>query len=47
MNKIHYLKGDAVYPQARGNIIITHICNDIGVWGRGVCCSSFCQMDGS
>ena len=35
MNKIHYLKGDAVYPQARGNIIITHICNDIGVWGRG------------
>ncbi|WP_289102867.1 macro domain-containing protein [uncultured Fusobacterium sp.] len=35
MKKIHYLKGDAVYPQARGNIIITHICNDIGVWGRG------------
>lgn len=35
MNKIHYLKGDAVYPQERGNIVITHICNDIGVWGRG------------
>lgn len=35
MSKIHYLKGDAVYPQARGSIVITHICNDIGVWGRG------------
>lgn len=32
---IHFLKGDATSPQAKGNKIIAHICNDIGGWGRG------------
>jgi hypothetical protein len=35
--KITYLKGDATRPQASPdeNIILAHICNDVGVWGRG------------
>jgi O-acetyl-ADP-ribose deacetylase (regulator of RNase III) len=32
---IQYLKGDATQPQGAGFKIITHICNDIGGWGRG------------
>ena len=32
---IKYIKGDATSPQAEGNKIIVHICNDIGGWGRG------------
>ena len=32
---IEYVKGDAVHPQGDGNKIVTHICNDIGAWGRG------------
>ena len=32
---INYLKADATMPQAEGNIIIAHICNDIGAWGKG------------
>lgn len=32
---IHYLKGDATSPQAPGNAIIVHVCNDIGAWGAG------------
>ena len=35
MNHIHYLKGDATSPQAKGNKIIAHICNDLGGWGKG------------
>lgn len=35
MKKINYLKGDATNPQTEGNKIITHICNDIGGWGKG------------
>jgi O-acetyl-ADP-ribose deacetylase (regulator of RNase III) len=35
MNTIKYVKGDATNPQSEGNKIITHICNDIGGWGRG------------
>ncbi len=35
MAKIHYLKGDATLPQAAGNKIIAHICNDVGSWGKG------------
>jgi len=34
---IHYLKADATVPQAEGNIVIAHICNDIGAWGRDLC----------
>jgi O-acetyl-ADP-ribose deacetylase (regulator of RNase III) len=33
--KISYLKGDATCPQAKGQKIIAHVCNDIGGWGRG------------
>lgn len=32
---IHYLKGDATVPQAKGKKIIAHICNDLGGWGKG------------
>ncbi len=32
---INYLKGDATSPQAAGNKIIAHICNDRGAWGKG------------
>lgn len=32
---IIYLKGDATNPNVPGNKIITHICNDIGAWGKG------------
>ena len=32
---IIYLKGDATDPQAGGHKVITHICNDIGGWGKG------------
>jgi O-acetyl-ADP-ribose deacetylase (regulator of RNase III) len=32
---ITYLKGDATSPQAKGNKIIAHVCNDQGRWGKG------------
>jgi O-acetyl-ADP-ribose deacetylase (regulator of RNase III) len=35
METIKYIKGDATQPQSSGNKIITHVCNDIGGWGRG------------
>ncbi|MEQ8636050.1 macro domain-containing protein [Gimesia maris] len=35
MTEITYLKGDATTPQARGNKIIVHVCNDLGGWGKG------------
>lgn len=35
MSSIHYTTGDATRPQAEGNKIIAHICNDIGGWGKG------------
>lgn len=35
MKTITYLKGDATNPQTEGNKMITHICNDIGGWGKG------------
>lgn len=35
MKTIQYLKGDATNPQVEGNKIITHICNDMGGWGKG------------
>ncbi|SMO55865.1 O-acetyl-ADP-ribose deacetylase (regulator of RNase III), contains Macro domain [Chryseobacterium rhizoplanae] len=35
MKIIQYVKGDATRPNAEGNIIIAHICNDIGGWGKG------------
>jgi len=35
MKTITYLKGDATVPQAKGNKIIVHVCNNIGGWGKG------------
>ena len=35
MTQIQYIQGDATKPQASGNKIIAHICNDIGGWGKG------------
>jgi O-acetyl-ADP-ribose deacetylase (regulator of RNase III) len=35
MSEITYLEGDATSPQAKGNKVICHICNDIGGWGKG------------
>lgn len=32
---IRYVKGDATNPLGEGNKIITHVCNDIGGWGKG------------
>ncbi len=32
---IHFLKGDATNPHARGKKLIVHICNDAGGWGKG------------
>src|SRR5690242_17364668 len=32
---IHYLKGDATYPQRNPPWILAHIVNDRGGWGRG------------
>jgi O-acetyl-ADP-ribose deacetylase (regulator of RNase III) len=33
--ELNYIKGDATAPIRTGNKIITHVCNDIGGWGRG------------
>jgi O-acetyl-ADP-ribose deacetylase (regulator of RNase III) len=30
-----YLQGDATAPQAAGNKVIAHVCNDVGRWGKG------------
>jgi O-acetyl-ADP-ribose deacetylase (regulator of RNase III) len=35
MATIHYVKGDATRPHAKGNRIIAHVCNDLGGWGKG------------
>ncbi|MDR4955134.1 macro domain-containing protein [Chryseobacterium sp. ES2] len=35
MKTIQYIKGDAIRPNVEGNKIISHICNDIGGWGKG------------
>ncbi len=32
---INYVIGDATRPVAEGQKVITHICNDIGGWGKG------------
>ncbi|NQY06034.1 MAG: macro domain-containing protein [Flavobacteriaceae bacterium] len=33
--EINYIKGDATVPQAKGNKLIIHVCNNIGGWGKG------------
>ena len=35
MTTIRYVKGDATQPQAKGNKVIAHVCNDLGGWGKG------------
>ncbi|HKI30799.1 MAG TPA: macro domain-containing protein [Gemmataceae bacterium] len=35
MTDIRFLKGDATSPQAKGNKLIAHVCNDLGKWGKG------------
>src|SRR4051794_4293408 len=35
MATITYVKGDATRPQAKGNKVIAHFCNDLGGWGKG------------
>lgn len=35
MEYIQYIKGDATRPFGEGNLIIVHVCNDIGGWGKG------------
>jgi O-acetyl-ADP-ribose deacetylase (regulator of RNase III) len=35
MAMINYIKGDATQPQAKGNKVIAHVCNDLGGWGKG------------
>ncbi len=35
MNSIQFIKGDATQPQAKGNKLIVHVCNDLGGWGKG------------
>lgn len=34
-SNIQYLNGDATSPYSGGPVIIAHICNDLGGWGRG------------
>jgi len=35
MIEVKYMIGDATAPVGPGNKIICHVCNDIGVWGKG------------
>ena len=35
MASINYIKGDATYPIGDGNKIIVHVCNNLGLWGKG------------
>ena len=35
MERLRIVKGDATAPQAEGNKIIAHVCNDRGGWGKG------------
>jgi O-acetyl-ADP-ribose deacetylase (regulator of RNase III) len=32
---IRYVVGDATRPNATGNKVIVHVCNDVGGWGKG------------
>lgn len=35
MANIRYIKGDATQPIGDGKKLIIHICNDLGLWGKG------------
>lgn len=32
---INYVKGEATQPEGEAPRVITHVCNDIGAWGKG------------
>ncbi len=32
---IRFVRADATLPQSQGKLIIAHVCNDSGGWGRG------------
>ncbi len=32
---INYVTGDATQPIGDGPMLIAHVCNDVGAWGRG------------
>lgn len=32
---IRYIRGDATAPEADGNKVLVHVCNDMGAWGAG------------
>jgi O-acetyl-ADP-ribose deacetylase (regulator of RNase III) len=35
MTPIEYVAGDATRPAGNGPMIVAHVCNDAGGWGRG------------
>jgi len=35
MSALNYVIGDATYPQGDGPKAIVHVCNNVGLWGRG------------
>ncbi|NGO74727.1 macro domain-containing protein [Streptomyces sp. YC504] len=35
MRALSVIRGDATEPQAKGQKIIAHVCNDLGGWGKG------------
>ena len=35
MKEIKYITGDATSPQGPDTKMLVHVCNDIGVWGKG------------
>jgi hypothetical protein len=32
---VRYVVGDATTPQGNRPMVIAHVCNDVGAWGRG------------
>lgn len=35
MTILDIVTGDAIHPTVSGNKVIVHVCNSIGLWGRG------------
>jgi O-acetyl-ADP-ribose deacetylase (regulator of RNase III) len=33
--EINYVVGDATQPVGEGPMLVVHVCNDVGAWGRG------------
>lgn len=32
---LNYVNGDATRPAGKGKKLVVHVCNDLGLWGRG------------